>query len=101
VSVDLELTGISPWNNNILDTPEERFQKYKQTAEKYKIIQFDLTTFKKENNQWFAKPYNCYIFPEDNSVNHYINMETPAIIFNREHKIDFNKWIYEGIPYIN
>jgi hypothetical protein len=28
-------------------------------------------------------------------------METSAIIFNREHKMDFNKWIYQGIPYMS
>jgi hypothetical protein len=56
--------------------------------------------FKKVEAEWFSKTYNCYIFPEDNSGNNYLNMETSAIIFNRDHKMDFNKWIYQGIPYM-
>ena len=50
---------------------------------------------------YIAKPYNFYVFPEDNTGNNLLICETSAIIFNRDHKMDFNKWIYSGIPYIN
>jgi hypothetical protein len=86
-------------NNNILDYPEERYLKYKSTAEKFKIIQIGICCFsksKENNGEYTAKPYTFFIFPEENSGNNFINCETNAIIFNRDHKMDFNKWIYEG-----
>lgn len=104
------MTGISHYgsmSNNILDDPEARYHKYKLTAEKFKIIQVGLCTFHKcinmENGKhsYVAKPYNIYVFPEDNSGNSVWSNETSAIIFNREHGMDFNKWIYKGIPFIN
>jgi hypothetical protein len=87
---------------NILDSPEERFIKYKQIAEKYKIIQVGICTYKKTaEKEYIAKPYNFYVFPEDNSGTNNLVLETSAILFNRDHKMDFNKWIYQGIPYMN
>jgi len=128
------MTGINPWQSNILDFPDHRYTKYRQTAEKYRIIQLGICAWKKisanapnnyENtgsvhsspshhnsphsqdyhiqkmSSYIARPYNIYIFPEDNSGQQQINCETGAIIFNRDHKMDFNKWIYKGIPYLN
>lgn len=61
-----------------------------------------ITTYEKNSDKEFlAKPYNFFVFPEENSGNPNINWELGAIIFNREHKMDFNKWINKGIPYMN
>jgi hypothetical protein len=99
------MTGINPYGSNILDYPEARYQKLKTTAEKYRIIQVGLCLWNKleidGKSVFKAKPYNFYVFPEENSGNQFLNCETGSIIFNREHKLDFNKWIYKGIPYIN
>jgi hypothetical protein len=96
------MTGIDPWKNNILDLPDQRYLKYKATAEKYRIIQLGLCLWNKTDfNSYQALPYNIYMFPEDFSGNNQINCETSAIIFNREHNMDFNKWIYKGISYLN
>jgi len=98
----LELTGLNPKGNSILDTTEIRYNKYKQIAEKYKIIQVGITTFlRNEQNEFISKSYNFYVFPEDKPGNQNLNCELSAIIFNRDHKMDFNKWIYKGIPYMN
>ena len=99
------MTGINPKNKAITDSPQERYIKYKHTAEKFKIIQMGITTFKKKESwneslgqkaYYECKPYNAFLFPEDNSGNNLITCETSAIILNRENKVDFNKWIYEG-----
>jgi hypothetical protein len=100
------MTGINPWNRNLIDFPDSRYGKYKQIAEKFRIIQLGICTWKKvtkENSEFHyeAKPYNIYVFPEDWSGNTHINCETAAIIFNRENKMDFNKWIYKGVSYMN
>jgi poly(A)-specific ribonuclease len=96
------MTGIDPWKNNILDFPEQRYLKYKSTAEKYRIIQLGLCLWNKsDSNSYQALPYNIYMFPDDYSGNTQLNCETSAIIFNREHNMDFNKWIYKGVSYLN
>jgi hypothetical protein len=47
ISFDLEMTGIeNDKNNSLIDTPENRYLKYKLTSEKYSIIQLGITFFK-------------------------------------------------------
>jgi poly(A)-specific ribonuclease len=103
ISFDLEMSGIGSRNNNIIDFPEERYLKYKNIAEKYKIIQVGICVFNRVegDNQYIAKPYNFYVFPEENTGNNYINCEVGALIFNRDHNMDFNKWIYKGRLILN
>lgn len=95
------MTGISHHTNSIIDSPEARYWKYKNTSERFRIIQFGIVTWRFLNEQKTkleSKPYNLYIFPSEDGL---INGEVGAIIFNKDHGLDFNKWIYEGIDYIN
>ena len=109
ISFDLEMTGIENDKNNIIfDTPKNRYIKYKKTAEKYSIIQFGLTIFIREKtnpNQYNCYPYNFYLFQNANDLKALsqdnINFEIKSMIFNSNGKIDFNKWISEGIYYLN
>ena len=114
ISFDLEMTGIENDENNILfDTPENRYIKYKKTSEKYSIIQLGLTIFNREKNIqnntsqiiYNCYPYNLYLFPNANDLKTLsqdsMNLEIKSMIFNRKGKLDFNKWINEGIYYLN
>ena len=116
ISFDLEMTGIENDKNNvIIDTPENRYLKYKKTSEKFSIIQLGITIFNKvktDSNEkgenkiiYDCYPYNLYLFP--NAVDlkalsqDSMNLEIKSMLFNRNGKIDFNKWINEGIYYLN
>ena len=109
ISFDLEMTGIENDKNNIIfDTPKNRYLKYKKTAEKYSIIQLGLTIFIKDKtdpNLINCYPYNFYLFPNANDLKALsqdnMNFEIKSMIFNSNGKIDFNKWISEGIYYLN
>lgn len=114
ISFDLEMTGIENDENNILfDTPENRYIKYKKTSEKYSIIQLGLTIFNREKNIqnntsqiiYNCYPYNLYLFPNANDLKTLsqdsMNLEIKSMLFNRKGKLDFNKWINEGIYYLN
>jgi poly(A)-specific ribonuclease len=105
LSLDLELTGIANKMRNFLDSPTERYFKIKISAEKFKIIQLGIVPwFKNENNkivEYRAKPYNIYLFPDEEVGNQQINCELSSIVFNRENGMDFNKWIRNGVNYIN
>ena len=114
ISFDLEMTGIENDQNNIIfDTPENRYAKYKKTSEKFSIIQLGFTIFNREKKQldntkeiiYNCYPYNLYLFPNANDLKALsqdsMNLEIKSMLFNRNGKIDFNKWINEGIYYLN
>ena len=104
IAFDLEFSGLIPSKFKIYDSPEENFQKNKYMAENYRIIQVGITPFlKKDNNSktYIAKPYNIYAFPSEKQCNNRFDFFLESIIFNREHGCDFNKWISQGVPYLN
>ena len=116
ISFDLEMTGIeNDKNNTLIDTPENRYLKYKTTSEKYSIIQLGLTFFKQRQSQdmqngknelfYDCYPYNLYLFPNAKDLKDLsqdeMNLEIKCMLFNRKGKIDFNKWVTEGIHYLN
>ena len=104
IAFDLEFSGLIQNKSKIYDSPEEYFTKLKYNAENFRIIQLGLTIFKKseENNkEYIAKPYCIYVFPSEKQNNNKFDFVIGAIIFNREHGCDFNKWISKGVPYLN
>ena len=113
ISFDLEMTGIeNDKNNSLIDTPEIRYLKYKHTSEKYSIIQLGLSLFKKRENPnnsneilYECYPYNLYLFPNSKDLKDLsqdkMNLEIKCMLFNRKGNIDFNKWVNEGIYYLN
>lgn len=99
MSFDEEMTGISlsdpTWS--ITQTPSERYQSMKAVASTYRIIQFGLCLFHKEGDELVARPYNFFAFPAAGTI----TMDGESTAFNKRHKMDFNQWIYEGIPYLS
>ena len=77
ISLDLELTGIANNYRNFLDSPSDRYNKLKLSSEKFKIIQIGLVTWLKieDNNKekYIAKPYNFFVFPNEDCGNLQIN----------------------------
>ena len=105
IAFDLEFSGIIISKFKIYDSSEEYFQKSKYMAENYRIIQVGITPFIKKdvnnNKEYIAKPYNIYAFPSEKQSNNRFDSCLASIIFNREHGCDFNKWISQGVPYLN
>lgn len=102
------MTGIAQYNNNFMDSPEEKYMKQKHAAERFKIIQLGIVPWKinpslstSNKKVYEARPYNIYVFPNEENGNSQLNCEISAMIFNREHGMDFNKWICNGVNYIN
>lgn len=114
ISFDLEMTGIeNDKNNSLLDTPEYRYSKYKKSSEKYSIIQLGLSFFKLITNPniyhkqiiYECRPYNLYLFPNAKDLKEIsedeMQLEVKCMHFNKKGKIDLNKWINDGIQYLN
>ncbi|CAE8640375.1 unnamed protein product [Polarella glacialis] len=96
------MTGISipGQQERMEDVPAQRYAKMRNVAMRYNIIQFGVAIFHESSESaggYVAHVYNFYIFPETGPV----NMEGSAVAFNRDHGMDWNKWIREGIPYVN
>jgi len=56
----------------------------------------------KQEQQYMAYPYNIYIFPVMRSGSRSeVILDIDTVNFHKQRRLDFNKWIYEGVPYIS
>ncbi|CAJ1387271.1 unnamed protein product [Effrenium voratum] len=100
VAIDEEMTGIGlpGVQEAVGDTPAERYSKMRTVASWFNIIQFGVALFSKDaEKKYVARAYNFYVFPEKG----FINMEATSIHFNSKNGVDWNKWIREGVPYVD
>lgn len=112
VAIDTELTGVDIEGE--VDTFEEsaaaRVEKICRVAERYSLIQIGLTLVGRVENGhgldgplWCAS-YNLFAFPHASpelARDPVFMCQTSALRFNAQHKVDFNTWIGEGIPYMS
>lgn len=106
VAIDEEMTGISVpgQQERYEDLPQERYAKIRKAASTYNIIQFGVAIFHEEHQhnglerarRYICRAYNFYVFPEVGNI----GMEATSVAFNRDHGMDWNKWIRQGIPYL-
>jgi poly(A)-specific ribonuclease len=105
IAFDEEMTGISikGVTSRMDDAIADRYKTMCEVAQTYHIIQIGLCLFHKINNSidpnisptYIARPFNFYLFPADGDI----WMDADSIHFNKKNNMDFNKWIYQGIPY--
>ena len=106
ISVDLEMTGISfqsaTGSENGGDTVALRYEKIKQVAAAFNVIQVGVAVFGEDA----CSVYNFYVFPRpvtEGSVDHIpvISMCSASTNFNRSHGMDFSRWVRDGITYVD
>jgi hypothetical protein len=84
----------------------DRYSGYKEATERFIIIQFGLCTFTWDplSGRYIAKPFNFYIFPTSTTgqvqSNRLFLTQAQAFDFLVKQSFDFNKWVYQGIPYL-
>lgn len=84
----------------------DRYQEYKEATERFLIIQFGLCTFTwdEPSGRYISKPFNFYIFPTSTTgqiqANRVFMTQAQAFDFLTKQSFDFNKWVYQGIPYL-
>jgi poly(A)-specific ribonuclease len=85
------------------DTLEERYRKVKRAGESFLVTQFGLSTVHVDDAQQFSiKTWNFYIFPRPyGTSDERFLCQASSLQFLSEHGFDFNKFIGEGIPFIN
>jgi len=110
VAIDTELTGVDIEGEP--DTFEEsataRIDKICRIAERYTLIQLGLTILgraDKSSECLSCASYNLFAFPyvgpEVQSRGTGFFCQASALQFNSLHRLDFNTWISEGVPYMS
>lgn len=84
------------------DTLEERYLKVKRAGESFLITQFGLSTVHVGEDKLLVKTWNFYVFPRPyGSSDERFLCQASSLTFLAEHGFDFNKFIRDGIPFIN
>ena len=80
----------------------------RSVAERFQLIQLGVSFFVLEpttipgETRYTAYPYNIYLFPEEKPGSRSdVVFDVDTVNFHKQQKLDFNKWIYEGVPYLS
>lgn len=106
VAIDTEFTGLSPnedQRERYLDTLEERYRKVKRAGESFLVTQFGLSTVHVDaDDRVQVKTWNFYVFPRPyGASDERFLCQASSLTFLADHGFDFNKFIRDGIPFIN
>lgn len=111
VAIDTELTGvdIDGEHDTFEESADRRIEKLCRVAERYTLIQLGITVVSRVENAMqegllSCSSYNLFAFP-------YVSAEmrrdpvfmcqASALRFNAQHRVDFNTWISQGVPYMS
>ncbi|XP_077996074.1 poly(A)-specific ribonuclease PNLDC1-like isoform X2 [Glandiceps talaboti] len=107
IAIDTEFTGLKTGESDkpsLFDTPEDRYKKLKRTTTQFTVCQFGLSAFVKhpDHNKYEAYTYNFYLFPiACSTVDVLFSCQASSLEFLCRHNFDFNKFIYDGVLYLN
>ncbi|KAM9196761.1 poly(A)-specific ribonuclease PNLDC1 [Mergus octosetaceus] len=108
LGLDMEFTGLYsavPQNNqpSLFDSPAERYLKVRQSVQRFTVTQLGLAIFSKENsNKYVVHSYNFFLFPSTLGVTDVeFTLSASSIQFLSHYGFDFNKFLKDGIPYMN
>ncbi|XP_053150555.1 poly(A)-specific ribonuclease PNLDC1 isoform X2 [Hemicordylus capensis] len=108
VSLDMEFTGlhsISPPTGqpSLFDSPAEWYRKAKQSVQQFTVSQFGLSVFSSENsNKYMSHSYNFFLFPATfGGMDSEFSFQASSIQFLTHYGFDYNKFLKDGVPYLN
>ena len=104
VAIDEEMTGITLDKASkpcLSDSPEARYKKMCRVAEEFMLMQVGICLFHAtDDGGYVARPFNVYVFPAESSPRRMV-MSTSTAHFHVSNKMDFNRWICEGVPFLD
>ncbi|XP_048154230.1 poly(A)-specific ribonuclease PNLDC1 isoform X2 [Corvus hawaiiensis] len=108
VALDMEFTGLhstSVQNNepSLFDSPAERYVKARQSVQRFTLVQLGLAIFSKENSsKYVVHSYNFFLFPSTLGIRDLeFTLSASSIQFLSHYGFDYNKFLKDGIPYMN
>ncbi|XP_032672518.1 pre-piRNA 3'-exonuclease trimmer-like isoform X2 [Odontomachus brunneus] len=103
ISFDLEFSGIETDNirNSLFDSIEERYDSIRNTIQPYIIVQCGITAFEYKFS-YDAVVFNFFLLPKSiPSKNRRFLWNVSTLEFLSEYEFDFNKFVHNGISYID
>ncbi|XP_066143348.1 pre-piRNA 3'-exonuclease trimmer-like isoform X2 [Euwallacea fornicatus] len=106
-SIDTEFSALDPLPDkkaSIFDTPSERYSKLNANLSGVVPLQVGLTAFSfdPKKNSYLGKVYTFYVQPASfQYIHRSFYMQTGTINFLKLYNFDFNKFVYDGIPFMN
>ncbi|KAK2171272.1 hypothetical protein NP493_1085g00046 [Ridgeia piscesae] len=109
IAIDAEFSGLRQPSSkderpSLFDTGEERYKKLRRCVSQFTLMQIGLSAFVKDvkDNRYIAHTYNIHLFPSSFGPNDDTFMcQASSLEFLAKFNFDFNKWVYEGVPYLN
>nr|CAD7461935.1 unnamed protein product [Timema tahoe] len=109
IALDAEFSGgINPSQEinkpSLFDNGRERYQKLRQCLGGYIVLQIGLTSFRfcRQGNAYVSTTYNFHVFPRSFfSLDNSFSCQASSLEFLSRHNFDFNKFVYEGLPYLS
>ncbi|XP_032238462.2 pre-piRNA 3'-exonuclease trimmer isoform X2 [Nematostella vectensis] len=108
VAIDTEFTGL--YANDtckpcLFDNAEAIYKKQKKTVSQVLISQFGLSMFEPvpdHPGRYKAHVFNCYLFPcSFGAADCRFLCQASSLEFLCQHDFDFNKFVYQGVPFLN
>ncbi|KAG0054289.1 hypothetical protein BGZ83_011494 [Gryganskiella cystojenkinii] len=108
IAIDAEFSGLhtEPNKRTHTTTMEEGYQELRKSATQFMTVQIGISTFHFDpsNGGYVARPFNFFIFPT--TLTGYAPQgrcfltEASSLDFLARNHFDFNKWVYQGVPYM-
>lgn len=106
IGFDTEFTMISSdhLKHRLFDTNEKRYESFRTEINKVKMFQVGLTCFMydRDRNMYKGTAYTFHLRTQHfQNIDQSFVLQASAVDFFRKNNFDFNKFIYDGIPYLN
>ncbi|NXL41650.1 PNDC1 ribonuclease, partial [Podilymbus podiceps] len=108
LALDMEFTGLHstfPQNNkpSLFDSPAERYLKARQSVQRFTVTQFGKCCSDTENlPRYVVHSYNFFLLPSTLGVTDVeFTLSASSIQFLSHYGFDYNKFLKDGIPYMN
>uniref|UniRef100_A0A8C0UPH1 PARN like ribonuclease domain containing exonuclease 1 n=1 Tax=Cyanistes caeruleus TaxID=156563 RepID=A0A8C0UPH1_CYACU len=88
---------------HLFDSPAERYVKARQSVQRFTLAQLGLAIFSAENsNKYVVHSYNFFLFPSTLGIRDVeFTLSASSIQFLSHYGFDYNKFLKDGIPYMN
>ncbi|XP_038195175.2 poly(A)-specific ribonuclease PNLDC1 [Arvicola amphibius] len=110
LGLDIEFTGLRsnlsrPQQISLFDLPSEWYVKTRQSVQQFTICQIGLSVFSSiegESNKYVAHSCNFFLFPTTFGIlDSEFSFQASSVQFLNQYGFDYNKFLKNGIPYMN
>ncbi|KAK9302513.1 hypothetical protein QLX08_005504 [Tetragonisca angustula] len=107
ITIDAEFSGMYSEKrliHSLFDTLNDRYKTLKKNIQQFTIVQFGIATFRHVpfENAYKTECFNFYLFPRSIPLkNRKISWQVTSLNFLCKHNFDFNKFLNDGICYLN